>query len=102
MLTPLIQCDDALGFGLSNAHAFLEPSTAQFEMPLEDMAGDVIYAGEGSDYVAGCFGNDVIFGENGNDALIGFGGNDEFADGIVRVRQSVRVAANDAEWRVAA
>ena len=88
-----LDSDDALGFGLSNAHAFLEPSTAQFEMPLEDTAGDVIYAGEGSDYVAGCFGNDVIFGENGNDALIGFGGNDVILGGA-----GVDIIYGDIAW----
>ena len=73
--------DDTLGFGADLPHGFLNPSAAPLEMPLEDTAGDVIYAGEGRDYVAGCFGNDILFGENGNDALIGFGGNDVIMGG---------------------
>ncbi len=39
-------------------------------------AVDVIYAGEGTDYVWGDFGNDVLFGEDGVDRLYGGEGND--------------------------
>jgi Ca2+-binding RTX toxin-like protein len=75
--------DDFIGVnqGADAAMYFLAPSSAEYEMPVSDTAGDVIYAGSGSDYVAGSQGNDVIFGESGNDALIGFGGNDVILGG---------------------
>ncbi len=41
-----------------------------------DGAADVIYAGDGNDYVWGDLGNDVIFGEGGVDKLQGGAGND--------------------------
>jgi VCBS repeat-containing protein len=44
--------------------------------PATSGAADVIYAGEGNDYVWGDFGNDVIFGEGGDDKLYGGEGND--------------------------
>lgn len=76
--------DDSLAYagGPNVALSFIEdPGFLDTEMPISDTAGDVIYAGAGSDYVAGSHGNDVIFGEDGNDALVGFGGNDVILGG---------------------
>ncbi|AEG93875.1 Conserved hypothetical protein [Ramlibacter tataouinensis TTB310] len=39
-------------------------------------AADVLYGGEGNDFLAGLYGDDVLYGESGNDSLGGQGGDD--------------------------
>ncbi len=46
-----------------------------------DGATDVVYAGEGNDYVWSGIGNDALFGEGGNDYLEGDEGNDVILGG---------------------
>lgn len=41
--------------------------------PPENPVHNIIYAGNGNDFVRGGFGQDALFGGNGNDTLLGYG-----------------------------
>jgi Ca2+-binding RTX toxin-like protein len=73
--------DDGSSSAADVAYWFVNWDSSGYEMPIFDTVGDVVYAGSGSDFVAGSFGADAIFGEGGNDALVGFGGNDVILGG---------------------